>query len=841
MIASLARARRPCHKMAFLGFIVLAAVWLPLFTTYAQADPPSAQQIEDAITQLGDPSPSVREQAARLLHDAGSAADAALHSAAQGDDPEIAARAREILRGAPAPKAIAPAPEPEAVEQYRKAGPAMREHILSELPGQREFIALARIWGLESDAKLRAAAFQELIKSPAESAGAFLADGNVATAELVLDAAVEAHVPDAAQNYAAYFLCRGKIDQALARWAAQGNKQPPDPWAQAMLAALWRAKGDAEAARKSAEAADDSELLADALLSAGDWPRLADEMRGQAKNARFARDLTPLAACDHFAGDQQAFADDIARITKLARSTSDTHLAVNTLLIAERPDDAMKLMTDAGLLGPAFEVLIARGRYDEADALLAAHDAEGGDEAAWMRCSAARAYAMLGDKKKCAALLARVEKDNEQVKQSRVYTFLADAERGAGMQEKAWDHYFEALWELPRRTDRRWFASRAFPSDDRDIDWPDAWRIMAELSVRPRRSDFDKLRKAYDRTLPLNDLLKLADTVDLSSDDVQGWSGVIWEAGRKLREAGRPEHADALLEKSAQAAKSGDLYVRMGDVAADGKEWSRAADFYGRGWQKDRAKALPLYLQGWALQRAGRVAEGRECTELAHVLPVGDDSHRQELMRGLALRGLDEAAAREADVLIRTGGSFGPSAEAALGIAAEHALKHGDFAAAVGLMQRMLLHFTTGSLWLREQYSYLYLPTGIRRAHARALLAAGDLPGARHEIDACLEQMPDEIIVAIDLVPDLEKRGYREEADALYSRTLARQQALCDRFPDSANHHNQLAWLAAECRRDLDKALEHAKRAVELEPNHAAYIDTLGETYFQRGEIEKAV
>lgn len=821
--------------------ILFAAGCLALCAAVTRADPATAQQIDDAITQLGDPSPSVRQQAARLLHDVGDAATAALRAAADGDDPEIAARAREILRGAPAPATTAPTTESESVERYRKARSAGRLQMLSELSGQHDFAALARIWGLETDARLKTAAFQEMIKGPAESAGAFLADGNVATAELVLEASAEAHVPEAARNYAAYFLCRGKIDQAIARWAAQGGKQPPDPWSQAMLAALWRAKGDPDAARKSAEAADDSELLADALLSAGDWPRLAAEMRRQNKAPRFARDLTPLAACDHFAGDEQTFADDIARLARLARGSSDTHLAVNTLLILERPDDAMKLMTDSGLLGSAFDVLVARGRYDEAEALLAAHDGEVGDEAAWMRCSAARVYAMLGDRKKCARLLERVEKENVAVRLPRVYTFMADAERAAGMHEQAWGHYFDALWELPRRADKRWFVSRAFSTDDRDIDWPDAWRIMTELSVRPRRSDFETMRKAYDRTLSLENLQKLAETVDLSNDDVQAWSGVVWEAGRRLREAGRLERARAFLEKSAEAAKAGDLYIRLGDLAVEEKDWRRAAGFYERGWQKDRARALPLYLQGWALQRAGRQAEGGERMELAHVLPVGDESRRQELMKGLSQRGLDDAAAREAEILMRTGNSFSPSAEAALRVAAEQAIKRNDFATATGLMQRLLLHFTTGSLWLREQYSYLYLPEGVRRAHARALLAAGDLAGAKREMDVCYELTPDDISIAIDLVPDLEKRGYRQDADSLFTRTLARQQALCEKFPDSANQHNQYAWLAAECRRDLDKALDHARRAVELAPDHAAYVDTLAETYFQRGELEKAV
>jgi tetratricopeptide (TPR) repeat protein len=827
------RSRRAC---VIIGLLVLS-----LSTALSFAQPPTAQQIDDAVMQLGDPSPQVREQAAKLLLDAGDAADAALRAASRGDDPEVAARAREILRrAAPSPTA-SPAPETDAAARYRSAGIAARRRMVTELSNQREFASLARLWGVEADAQVRAAIFQELLKDPAASAGAFLADGNVATAELLLEAAVEGNAQDAAHSYAAYFLCRGKIDEALARWAARGGKQPPDPGAQEVLATLHRARGDSDAARKFAEAADDSALLDEVLLTAGDWPRLAAEMRRQVTTPRIARNLTPLAACDHFAGDEAAFAGDLAQITKLARVANDTHLAANTMLLCDRPDDALRLMTSVGLWGPAYEVLIARGQYDEAAALLAQHDADTTDDAAWLRCSAARAYAQLGEKKKCLGLIARVEKDNAAVGAPRIYAFLADAERAAGMEDKAWNHYFAAVSALPRRMDKRWYVGRAFSADEHEVDWADAWRIMTELTVTPRRQDFDQLRKAADGTLPLEELLKLTDTVDLSNDDVQAWSGVVWEAARRLRQAGQEDRAAALLEKSAQAAKSGDLYVRRGDLAAEKKDWPRAADCYERGWQKDRLKALPLYLQGWALQRGGRVAAGRERIELAHLLPLGDESQRLELMKGLTSRGLDDAAAREADVLLRTGTSLSAAGEAASRVAAERAIRQGDFAAAYPMLQRLLLHFATGSLWLREEYSYLFLPNTARRTHARALLAAGDLAGAKREMDACAELMPDEITTAIELIPDLEKHGYKQEADALFARALARQQALCARFPDSANHHNQLAWLAAECKRELDTALTHAKRAVELDPNHAAYIDTLAETYFQRGEIDEAI
>jgi Flp pilus assembly protein TadD len=70
---------------------------------------------------------------------------------------------------------------------------------------------------------------------------------------------------------------------------------------------------------------------------------------------------------------------------------------------------------------------------------------------------------------------------------------------------------------------------------------------------------------------------------------------------------------------------------------------------------------------------------------------------------------------------------------------------------------------------------------------------------------------------------------------------LQRHEALCRDFPRSEAYHNDLAWLAANLDRDLDKALAHAQRATELEPQSAGILDTLAEVQFRRGNRAEAV
>jgi tetratricopeptide (TPR) repeat protein len=75
----------------------------------------------------------------------------------------------------------------------------------------------------------------------------------------------------------------------------------------------------------------------------------------------------------------------------------------------------------------------------------------------------------------------------------------------------------------------------------------------------------------------------------------------------------------------------------------------------------------------------------------------------------------------------------------------------------------------------------------------------------------------------------------------LFEENAKLLRAVCERYPAAATYHNSLAWLAARCGRDPDGALAHARRAVELHPDNLAYLDTLAEAHFRRGDRAEAV
>ena len=105
-----------------------------------------------------------------------------------------------------------------------------------------------------------------------------------------------------------------------------------------------------------------------------------------------------------------------------------------------------------------------------------------------------------------------------------------------------------------------------------------------------------------------------------------------------------------------------------------------------------------------------------------------------------------------------------------------------------------------------------------------------------------LEAMvPEDPTVSLRVVVRLDQLGRRREADDAFARAQAAQQKLCERFPATPDPHNNLAWLCAVSRRQLDDGLVHAQRAVELAPNAPAYLDTLAEIRFQKGDKDRAL
>ena len=68
---------------------------------------------------------------------------------------------------------------------------------------------------------------------------------------------------------------------------------------------------------------------------------------------------------------------------------------------------------------------------------------------------------------------------------------------------------------------------------------------------------------------------------------------------------------------------------------------------------------------------------------------------------------------------------------------------------------------------------------------------------------------------------------------------LPRFQAALKRFPDAANLHNELGYTHRRLGR-FDKAFEHYRRALAIDPRHGAAHEYIGEAYLEVGDLASA-
>lgn len=100
-------------------------------------------------------------------------------------------------------------------------------------------------------------------------------------------------------------------------------------------------------------------------------------------------------------------------------------------------------------------------------------------------------------------------------------------------------------------------------------------------------------------------------------------------------------------------------------------------------------------------------------------------------------------------------------------------------------------------------------------------------------LERALESRPDDIQLLFLLGAGRERTGRAEEAATAFQQLLAQS-------PDFAPALNYLGYMWAERGENLSEAIELVHRAVDLEPDNGAYLDSLGWAYFQRGDLSEA-
>jgi len=826
--------------------------------------PPTDQQIAEAIRDLGHEQFMVRERASRFLVEAGRAAEPALVEALDSDDPEVVGRARRILRRFML--GIYPDTPRDVLELIGKFyhGDADAKHAaLDRLMAMGRLETVLKLIKAEPDDTLRQALTKNLVKDlDAVGAGLFLA-GDWSRAEDLL--ALGAVDERGMRNHAAYWLLRGEIDAAVDRARREAAAGPGD-LGRRHLVFLLRAKGDFEGALAAAEKTNDSELIEPLLFELGRWTELARRYDAQVRQpgGSFSGGVVELgfaAAYHRLAGNRKEFETAVGAVKRLAENKPNKlRDCAEALLINEQYGEAIELYREHGG-NIQFDLLCRQRRYAGAFREIGIEDL-GEELVPWQlddptsdENPVARRSKRFSLGLRVAPVLVRLDRRDEArrllgelaraAQQSGELSMqpVCAAEHELGWVEEAFRH---AAVELARRSSPSLLRT-LFPEHDAAAQvW---WTFLRKRDPeQPVEQTLGRIREL----LPAQSSEQAGDGPEASWREEVAAAEKAGQplAGRKRQEwlaaladtcliHGDRRLARQYLERAAEAESAADICLRLGDLLAEDGAHAEAARWYRRAWDADPKQPLGLYLAGRQLDLSGQSEEGRRLMEVARLAPLGNERTRYQLAKGLEDRGLDEEAARQWQWILRTGAPRSWSVNEAgkyLGNQASGKDNH----RAAAYWERLLLSCLQTSTGIVDVTGYLQVIHVIHKARARGFLAEGKVDEAVRELEAARAALPGEAKLAMDMVPKLDELGEEERADALFDGIFGVLHQVCEDFPESAAWHNNTAWLAARLGRKLDQALAHAERATGLAPGKAAYLDTLAEVHFRRGEPEKA-
>lgn len=859
--------------------------------------------LESAVEQLGSSKYEKRQQATELLWSAGDAAITALELAIQSKNPEVRARAEFVLQNIRQRVAYnTPRETLREVQRFRQGDQDEKQFALTQLENaNRPRIVLGLIQS-EPDSRLRRdwrqnleRAIQKCIVSGSdveveaalrEAAAdedwtrhwaAYLATNGKLEAEIArLVSSSPANPTDHARRLAYLFRAHGDLSEAR-RLAEQARVAIGSEKSQRVTNPA--NKPETESMNESGGTSN-FDLVWELTLEQRDWSAAAQKLKLRIENESETAGKDPealgfAAAYHRLAGDLKAFASYTQKLQQVAdeahkllpdldprRQDVERNLidkqwyAGKALLLNGRYDEAIQILRH-NHSAFAFEILCQQHRFREA-CELAGVSYPNGFDAAWfakmvtdtstaddaarqkfaLGLHALRQLHFLGRRDEVKQSLATIHSGIAQDTATIRRRMLADTAVKLGMRDLAIEigavvleregspGALAVLYPTRQPLAAAWWdffrdlrSSEGIVQTLRRID-----QCLLVGGTKLTQSDLDRLIVDAERNLPQIAEPKRSDR---------------WHA---LAETcllhGQRDLALRFFEKAAVFSYADTL--RLGDLHAAENEWKEAAESYRRATEFDKLRALPLYLYAHALQKTGREDEGRRLANIAVTLPLANDEARRELAAGIKERGFKEESLRQFELLARTGlpgeqDVIEASKQIGNAVYAQDELRGAE------CWESMILCCLRNKWGFVDANGYLQIPFLVHKTRAKGFLKAGRLDEASRELWESYAVLPLNLELPEELLPELQKANCGAEADKLFDQFFRGLTQQCEDFPNCATLHNNLAWLCARNRRELDAANEHAQRALQLDPNNPAYIDTQGEVHFHRGRLEEAI
>jgi hypothetical protein len=821
---------------------------------------------EVLIQELADNQFRIREEASRKLWAIGEPALAALREAVEGNDPEQAYRARELIRKIELH--LTPDTDPAVmamVERYAKASSDEKRGLFGQLRKKRAWRQMLKLYAAETNPELQTSLQNSVAGVAVTAARECLLDGDPNGARDFLEMAPA----DAAGLLALadFHRSQGTLDAELKR-----AKTLKGVHADAWQLALYRASGNLEAARDSATAAGETKISAILSMLLGDPVPWMSQNQAIMGAGVIHKPYTELAI-RRWQGLEIRPAD----LEPLVRSVGSKNRGerangINSLFLLGESGRAEEAYLKSSPQ-EAFSYFESLERIPEALTALGL-DPKQPDYAGWV----AKRIQHLGEDRaeeeqdlsmdipELTRLANFLERRGMLEQNAAVFTkpLAAFAEQDAGN----FTDFLASLFggspmergesysapELARGiaitwagdSAERWdeVVTAAFGGQDETMG---IWNWLATLN--PKATRIERL----DGMLALNGMGR--DPHRLR----EKWLALAWQAVANAPEDKRTPPLLNLAYLSGQFPdvvtnlKVWDLLPQalrdelpwrehLADLTAAGR-WDEAAAFYldliDR-LAKARQDPQPSVhaIAAACLRKAGRVDEAAAQDGLVETLALGNNA--LEIANGYAE---GEDFARAAEWGARAVRQVDPMAEefpSMLQFHTQTLLEQGAWKAAAAVSEVRAQMFA--SVGLSTEGAIARLRVRLQADMGRALAnLKTNRSGSLALLAGCQRMLSSDGSLADDFFPALRKEGLLKEHDEWFKDSWDRMVAVIEQFPGSDNTCNTAAWLASRARRNLDQAQKFEEIALASNPDQSAYLDTMAEIQFARGNRAKAL
>lgn len=788
---------------------------------------------------------SSRQEAEKKLWQAGSQAIPALEAAIQANKPETALRAAKILSylqlglTPDSPKEIV-----ELAKNFEKLSVEGKMQALATLKKERCFRIALLLFQRESDSTVQAqiresisglaivAAREALLAGDPEEANRFLTD-----------------FPEDPKNIVALaWIARsqGKLDEEIAKARSSKN---PDQWR--YLLALLRIKGDRVAVTELAEKHNLVDLAAAMQLLDGNpenWLRWAAEnsqsdskdiiqsysnivierMRSGKDNGNHLNFLTKAALRDddytrRWAAIQALYSLGNESIAQKSIQSINAPMLFGYMAERERIDDALKVYKldpsapdFGGWIDRNMKTIVENEDENEMESittLLGFLEKRGITEPI--------------EKHFVPRMLELAEKDNERFLELLEGCFAAYsptrlAPESAMKVAAAYAKEDDLLWGAMIRL--------AFSDNSYFSQW---WEWLGELAPQDSRADrFRKMlalfRAIPDKKLEIPELERSIETALKKADAAAA------EQHRKLL---------SILSAITRSTKHALLaYAKESELDTDDlmnlERWEAAALKWEEALKSAPNSIHSLIWSAVCWQMAGNQEKARSAEKKFESLILGDS----ELMRATAAIyehvGLLDQANNWLQMSLNCG-SRDSSWHLTLYTLAEKQLLTGQWQRAHAGYEAYLLYSLSNDDISSMMLSYR---TRKKSEMARAFGLYQKQPQqALAKLRECHQSLLADASLADQMFPALRLIGAKAEHDAWFEESWQALMKNRDRFPQDDNVRNSAAWLAARAMKRLDDAEREVNEALRLRPNQGAYLDTVAEIWFARGNRKKAI